>query len=77
MLIRVVLPDPLGPSNPKMRPLGTLSDSPSTASTRPYRLVNSSVWITASLIAFSEQPCIQSTPLLGRAQGDSSARGSD
>ena len=50
ILISVVLPEPLGPSSPKIRPRGTFSDSPSTASTRPYLLVSPSVCITESSI---------------------------
>src|SRR4051812_8603636 len=36
--IVVVLPAPLGPSNPKHSPLATVRSSPSTATTSPYAL---------------------------------------
>ena len=50
MLRVVVLPEPLGPSRPKIRPRGTSIDSPSTATIEPYLLVRPWVRITESLI---------------------------
>ncbi len=40
MLMIVVFPDPLGPSRPKISPLLTVSENPSTAVKSPKRFVN-------------------------------------
>src|SRR5262249_9532453 len=42
----VVLPAPFWPSRPKMAPRSTSRLTPRSASTRPYRLARSPVWIT-------------------------------
>ena len=50
MLRVVVLPEPLGPRRPKMRPRGTSMDRLSTAMIGPYRLVRPWVRITELFI---------------------------
>src|ERR1700730_6259039 len=44
MLIVVVLPDPLGPMSPTKSPRLRTSETPSTATTPPKRLLSSSAW---------------------------------
>jgi hypothetical protein len=52
----VVLPDPLGPISPRISPSPTESDSPSTATTPPNRLVSPRVSTMRAAPAYSSKP---------------------